>query len=264
MQLALAEEAGLFSEDSDESSDEADEGEYFDALDGNEGSSGPRTPLLTSLTTPGRTGEPAQRPPSTPLLSIQPSSPETPTQNRQREAFQEKPTTPAIPTTPVAATVTKKSKMFPLPISLPRRVSGLTSSTSTSSSGSPAPSSPSLPTSRPGSPIPVDPVTGEAIPGTPSVEKDKKKRLGGKFRRSWGGGSAPGTPATPSSAIPASDTQGSFDEAVEGTSRKPKIRVMRKGTSGRPYSFHAGKDILGIVMLEIGRVDDLPKVKNCA
>ena len=38
------------------------------------------------------------------------------------------------------------------------------------------------------------------------------------------------------------------------------IRGMRtQGMSGRPYSFHAGKDILGIVMLEIGHVEDLPK-----
>ena len=43
------------------------------------------------------------------------------------------------------------------------------------------------------------------------------------------------------------------------------IRGMRRqGASGRPYSFHAGKDILGIVMLEIERVGDLPKVKNSA
>jgi len=263
-QLVLEEEARLFSEDSDESSDEADENEYFDALDGNEGKTGPRTPLLNTFTTPERTDDPAQHPPSAPQLSVQPSSPETPTQNRQREAFLEKPTTtPTIPTTPVAATAPKRNKMFPLPISLPRRVSGLASSTSISSPSFPAPSSPSLSASTPGAP--VDPVTGEAMPGTPSAEKDKKKRLGGKFRRSWGGGSAPGMPGTPSSAIPTSDTQGSLGEAAEGTVRKPMIRGMRKkGPSGKSYSFHAGKDILGIVMLEIGRVEDLPKVKNCA
>ena len=140
------------------------------------------------------------------------------------------------------------------------------SSTSTSS-GSSVPSSPSLSASTPGSPlVPVDPVTGEAIPGMPSGEKDKTKPLGGRFRRSWGGGSAPGTPATPSSTIPMSDTQRSWDEAAEGTGKKPKMiwGMRRQGTSGRPYSFHAGKDILGIVMLEIGHVEDLPKVKNCA
>ena len=74
MQLALAEEAGLFSEDSDESSDEEDEDEFFDALDGNEGSSGPRIPLLDTLATPERIEEPV---PSTPQLSLQPASPET-------------------------------------------------------------------------------------------------------------------------------------------------------------------------------------------
>jgi hypothetical protein len=65
VQLALDEESGLFSEDSNDSSDEADEDEYFDC---DEGSNGPRTPLLNTLTTPERIEDPAQHPPSTPQL----------------------------------------------------------------------------------------------------------------------------------------------------------------------------------------------------
>ena len=116
MQLALDEESGLFSLDSDESSDEADEDEYFDALDGNERSSGPRTPFKHVVDP--RTDERTHTTSAIDTSSF--GSTFIPTQSRQCEAFPEKATTPTIPTIPVAAAVTKRSKVFPLPISLPR------------------------------------------------------------------------------------------------------------------------------------------------
>jgi phosphatidylserine decarboxylase len=43
--------------------------------------------------------------------------------------------------------------------------------------------------------------------------------------------------------------------------RRPRFRRNKKGTD---YSFSTGNDILGIVMLEIGGAEDLPKLKNSA
>ena len=75
--------------------------------------------------------------------------------------------------------------------------------------------------------------------------------MGEKFRRSWGGGSTPGTPNTSESV---------FDESALSGVEAAKCR--RKGTSGRAYSLDSGNDIMGIVMLEILKAEDLPKLKN--
>jgi hypothetical protein len=58
---------------------------------------------------------------------------------------------------------------------------------------------------------------------------------------------------TPSSTVP-----------PEGKRFKKRFRgVRRKDTSGTEYNLGAGKDILGIVMLEISGAKDLPKLRNC-
>ena len=44
--------------------------------------------------------------------------------------------------------------------------------------------------------------------------------------------------------------------------RKSKFRKSW-GAKGKDYNFNAANDILGIVMLEIVKANDLPKLKNC-
>jgi hypothetical protein len=57
---------------------------------------------------------------------------------------------------------------------------------------------------------------------------------------------------TPSSSVP------------EGGKLKKRLRkVRRKDTAGREYNLGVGRDVLGIVMLEISGAKDLPKLRNC-
>lgn len=52
-----------------------------------------------------------------------------------------------------------------------------------------------------------------------------------------------------------------------GGTRRPFFRrggnKTKSSSLGRDYNFNAGKDVLGIVMLEVSSAEDLPKLKNC-
>ncbi|KAG6899888.1 hypothetical protein C0993_005687 [Termitomyces sp. T159_Od127] len=137
------------------------------------------------------------------------------------------PTPVAGPLTPAPTPVTAKppspfSKKFTIPI---RRLSGFGSSSANSSPSS----SPTL--------------ANEDASPTAETTTTKKGRIFGK-KSSATGGSAPPTPGA--------EAGDSFAET------RPKR--MRKGKS---YSYDAGNnDIMGIVMLEVLRAQDLPRLKN--
>ncbi|KAF8881364.1 phosphatidylserine decarboxylase-domain-containing protein [Infundibulicybe gibba] len=131
--------------------------------------------------------------------------------------------TPPQSTTPQPGGKKSGSQTF-IPKIFPRRISGFSSSSSNNSS----------PTSE--APAP------EATPrpaATPA-EKEKKKM----FRKSWSPGS--GSLSSSSSITPSSGA---------GSPGSP-------GKDGAGYSLETANDIVGIVMLEIQRAEDLPRLKN--
>ncbi|RDB20431.1 Phosphatidylserine decarboxylase proenzyme 3, partial [Hypsizygus marmoreus] len=237
----LEDDGGLSSDD--ESDDEAEE------------ASAPPTPL-TDLYTPPAATQPQTQGLNPPELNILPSSPATPTPGGMTPTLATVLTPQGTPTPmpsppPVSSGKPPSSpfqKIFPNPI---RRLSGLTSSNSSSQTSSPSSSGLSTPATTVPSPAPVwDPVTGEMVPGTPAPvvvpeEKEKEKEKEKKrFRKSWVSTSRPPTPA---------------GDVIPGTETKKKGR--KAGGKGA-YSLDAGNDIVGIVMLEIQRAEDLPKLKN--
>jgi len=97
------------------------------------------------------------------------------------------------------------------------------------------------------------------MPGTPApvpesegtVEKPEKEGKLGKGKlflkskgRSMSWGSGVGSPLPSPSPSPGPEAEG------------------RRKKSKEPYSLEAGNDIVGIVMLEIQSVEDLPKLRN--
>lgn len=53
-----------------------------------------------------------------------------------------------------------------------------------------------------------------------------------------------------------------------GSRRRPLFKratttKTKTSSLGHEYNFNAGKDVLGIVMLEVASAEDLPKLKNC-
>jgi len=67
-----------------------------------------------------------------------------------------------------------------------------------------------------------------------------------------------------SMATPASGLLTPSSSVPEGGKLKKRLRrVRRKDTAGREYNFGVGRDVLGIVMLEISGAKDLPKLRNC-
>ncbi|KAF8072329.1 phosphatidylserine decarboxylase-domain-containing protein [Lyophyllum atratum] len=271
----LEDDGGLSSDDPDSESED----EYVDAPESSS-SSTQASPLLDIYTPPKKASESAPQPP---LLTVQPSSPihdpdsKTPTASIAGVLTPTQGSTPTPTSTPSTATATTPAgpppgtikppsspsfakKMFPIPIPLPRRLSGLSSSSSSSSSGSLGTPSPAVP---PPNPV-IDPVSGNLVPGTPaSAPEDaglsplpspgpegKKGRL---FRKGWGtpSNSAPPTPSAevgePALSVP----------AIEGKKGKGS-----RAREGKAYSLDAQNDILGIVMLEVLKAEDLPKLKN--
>jgi phosphatidylserine decarboxylase len=92
--------------------------------------------------------------------------------------------------------------------------------------------------------------------------------MGKVWRKSWGGGSGGGGGATSAPSTPQipSTPQLSDYESAAGTGPEVgvKTKSRRKGKAGRGYSFdsNGSHDILGIVMLEILKAEDLPRLKN--
>ncbi|KAG6815105.1 hypothetical protein H0H87_005075, partial [Tephrocybe sp. NHM501043] len=178
-----------------------------------------------------------------PKLTIQPSSPilpsdiDTPTASFAGVLSAAPLSSPTLsPTTPTSATTpSKKKKIFPIPtIPSPiRRLSGLTSSSSSSNASSPL-----------SSPSPLDSIADEGA---------KKPRL---FRKSRPTASAPATPT--------SEVEDPLASSVT-TAKAPKMKKPKRGKDkDRAYSLDVdpGNDILGIVMLEVVRAEDLPRLKN--
>ncbi|KAG6909544.1 hypothetical protein DXG01_016937 [Tephrocybe rancida] len=195
-----------------------------------------------------------------PMLTLQPSSPLSPADEGKTptasigSALAPAPLSPVAPspTTPTTPSSKGFAKIFPIPI---RRLSGLGSSSSSNSSS--LSSSPRLPSPGPT----VDPVTGAVVPGTPApaaeegAEGKKDKEKNRLFRKSWGASA----PTTPSSEV--GDPMDVVTPKV-GKGRKGGLGKVRKGKEGRAFSLDAGNDIVGIVMLEVVRAEDLPRLKN--
>ncbi|TFK32508.1 phosphatidylserine decarboxylase-domain-containing protein [Crucibulum laeve] len=181
-----------------------------------------------------------------PELVLQPGSPDTPTNESPLGLGGKTPTpTPAggtpTPTTatpnnvltPRTATPNKTGGGFIPRMKFPRKLSGFTSS----SPASPSPA-PTTPTSELGS---GPPVIAREQTGTPG-EKEKKRL----FRKSW-------------SASGSSAGSGSGDSVPAGASGENNVGI---GKNAVGYEFGASNDIVGIVMLEIQKADDLPRLKN--
>ena len=132
-------------------------------------------------------------------------------------------------------------------------------------------------------PIPmVDPVTGEVVPGTPAptavptgppsassntefeTAGEKKEGPGGRGKEgkrklflkskgknlSWGGVGSPVPSPSPSPG------------PGPGSALGVGVEWKKSGGEGEGYSLEAGNDIVGIVLLEIQSVEDLPKLRN--
>lgn len=67
------------------------------------------------------------------------------------------------------------------------------------------------------------------------------------------------TSATLSTSAPAS--QPSSRSATPSKMKRPKFKRGR-GEKGGAYNFGADKDVVGIVLLEVNKAEDLPKLKN--
>ncbi|KAH0584865.1 hypothetical protein H2248_008143 [Termitomyces sp. 'cryptogamus'] len=203
-------------------SDDESDDDYIDALE-----------EIPMQTTPVRV--PANTPPQ---LTVQPSSPPSPTSIPT-------PLTYAYPPTPTSTPVMTKppSPSFARKFSIPiRRLSGLTSSPSANSSPSSSPS-------------PVDPTLTED--GVPTQELTSTKK--GRFFGSRKNLAVGGTPPTPGAEV-----IDPFGGDGEGKTRKRmgRKRVGKSG-KGKAYSYDAGdNDIIGIVMLEVLKAEDLPRLKN--
>ncbi|KAG5642253.1 hypothetical protein DXG03_003354 [Asterophora parasitica] len=232
-------QAAAFHDDGGLSSDEGDSDDSDDDDDFSENT----TPLL-DLYTPPELLEP-------PILTVEPSSPtddpedvKTPTASIAGVLTYISPLpSPLIPHVPHSTPVVKPpsspsfaKKIFPLPLPLRRR-SGLHSNTSESqlSAGE--------------SPVP----SPSASPGP-----EGKKRLFGKRKTS---ANVPASSSSSSSLADAGSADAPPPTAAEATARKRRVgRRTRREEQG--YSLDSGDDILGIVMLEVQRVEDLPRLKN--
>ncbi|KAF5374521.1 hypothetical protein D9615_009031 [Tricholomella constricta] len=279
--LAFQDDGGLSSDEGDSDSED----DFADTPDDTH----PHTSLLDIYTPPKS---------QPPVLTVQPSSPQSEAQSKTPTASLAGVLTPTT-ATPTASPITKPpsspsfaKKIFPIP--LPRRLSGLTSSNS-SSPASNTTATNTLSTPAPSVPPPaptIDPVSGALVPGTPASAPEspgpegKKGRL---FRKSWGAPALPSpsasfsvsasaspspvpvpvpggegevpVPPVPVPAVPGAPGVGVAAVESAGKKRKGRARRERKG-KGKGYSLDARDDILGIVMLEVQRAEDLPKLKN--
>ncbi|KAF8237320.1 hypothetical protein L208DRAFT_1356433 [Tricholoma matsutake] len=254
--LAFQEDGGLSSDaesifdEADGDSDFEDDDDTFPDLP-NPHETFPSLPNPHSLPIPLSASPPESlsHPQNPPQLTVQPSSPGTPTPGQALKT-----PTSAVPHSPAPLTPTTKTpspgfkKIFPT-IPLPRRLSGLTSSSSTSSSSGLSTPAGQIPPTTPT----IDPLTGEVVPGTPAPipadtegEKEKVRKTKGKLFLKSKSKSA----SIPTTPMPSPGAGSAFGVGVES----------RKGKEG--YSLEAGNDIVGIVMLEIQRVEDLPKLRN--
>ncbi|KAF8055577.1 phosphatidylserine decarboxylase-domain-containing protein [Lyophyllum atratum] len=218
----LEDDGGLSSDDPDSESED----EYVDAPESSS-SSTQASPLLDIYTPPKKA---SQSTPQPPLLTVQPSSPIHDPDSK-------------TPTASIAGVLTPTQGSTPTPTSTP--------STATTPSGPPPatvkpPSSPSF--AKKMFPIPIP------LP----------RRLSGLSSSS--SNSSSGSLGTPSPAVPPPNpvidpVSGNLPAlsvpAIEG--KKGKGRRAREG---KAYSLDAQNDILGIVMLEVLKAEDLPKLKN--
>ncbi|KAF9461635.1 phosphatidylserine decarboxylase-domain-containing protein [Collybia nuda] len=286
-------DGGLSSDDSDDEDD--GEGDHHHDDSGREGVSaflappgGMSAQYEGGRSTPSTPTTPLSeiyKPPGPPHLTIQPSSPATPTQGPDTKTPTASPlsstptsTAPGTPNmgAPSPTLPAKKKKLFPIP--LPRRISGLGSSSSNSSVGMMSSSSSgalSTPSSNlpPATPV-VDPTTGELVPGTPAPalaspgigaeEEGKKEKKGKRFRKSWGAGSPALSPSPVAQESGESGGSGHESRSPSGSgSDNVRAEGVKKGRKKKvEYSLDAGNDIVGIVMLEIQSAEDLPRLKN--
>ncbi|KIL56688.1 hypothetical protein M378DRAFT_188531 [Amanita muscaria Koide BX008] len=130
------------------------------------------------------------------------------------------------------------------------------------------------------------------VEGTSSVEsqQDEKKKPRDKiisFKKRWSTGSSSPSPvqaltpapplALPTPILPSPNEKGEFNlvntpSGVENTTvaAPPPLQgplltgavIPKKSKKRKGYQFEAGNDIVGIVMLEIIRAEDLPRLKN--
>ncbi|KAG6839083.1 hypothetical protein C0991_006136, partial [Blastosporella zonata] len=164
-------------------------------------------------------------------------------------------------------TTTITKKIFPIPAPI-RRLSGL-------GGGSTSPSSPSGLQSHSEHVVAMDD-SGQESSGTGTgTGAGGKRRL---FRKSWGVPSAPGTPTgeladpmvlgverSPAAKDPLTPNTPLTPATPSTATAKGKTKMPKIGKEKhRAYSLDmdAGNDILGIVMLEIKRAEDLPRLKN--
>lgn len=260
---------------SDEGDDDDDDDDFVDALDATpprsaQHSSPATTPPISTATTPSPLEALYTPPAQSPIVLL--TTPATPPPgSREKEEMRvlsaspdpasggaspvasPTPTPTPMPTSPGVKPSTHKSPGFIPKMKFPRRIPGLSGSSSSQNSGA---STPVSGATRPVSPtaLPPSPPAGELVRagtdvGVVAQQKEKKK-----FRKSWGG-SGSGAPAGVGGSSGSGSGSGSDNGPTVGAaSVKKKV----------DYSLEAANDIVGIVMLEIQSAEDLPRLKNSA
>jgi phosphatidylserine decarboxylase len=119
-----------------------------------------------------------------------------------------------------------------------------------------APTSPEIVSTAPG----VPPIVVAPAPETPTKPGFLPRLFSGTRRPGLTPSQSYDDSAQPSSA-PTSRPASRSGAATPSKGKRPKFKRSR-GEKGSAYNFGAEKDVIGIIMLEINKAEDLPKLKN--